>query len=98
MMEGAIFEDEVLELVKFRLNRRPEDTSLDDYLRARIAAAEEDLRNTGIHLRATPRDKLLVVDLTAWQYANRDKGEPMPEWLRLARRERWLQEQREDAK
>lgn len=92
-----MFEDEVLDLVKFRLNRQSADTSLDDYLRARIAAVEEDLLNTGIILRATPRDEMLVVDMTAWAYGNRDKNEPMPEWLRLARRERWLQQQRATA-
>ena len=92
----ALFEDEILDLLKFRLNRRVEDTSLDDYLRARINAAAAELQRIGIRLRATPEDKLLVVDYTAWTYQNRDKGEAMPDWLRLKRRERWLQEKRED--
>ena len=93
--ESMIFEDEILDLVKFRLNRQSSDKTLDDYLRARIAAAEEDLQSTGILLQPTPRDKMLVVDMVAWAYGNRDKGDPMPEWLRLARRERWLQQQRD---
>ena len=95
--ESRIFEDEVLDLVKYRLNRRTTDTSLDEYLRARIAAVQEELKDTGILLQATPRDIMFVADYTAWQYSNRDKNEPMPDWLRLARRERWLQQQRENA-
>ena len=94
---SGMFEDEILMLVKCRLNRRAEDTSLDEYLRARIAAVQEELGDTGIRLQATPRDMMFVADYTAWQYANRDKQEPMPDWLRLARRERWLQQQRENA-
>ena len=94
--ETMIFEDQVLDLVKSRLNRRSGDNSLDEYLRARIAAVQEELRDTGILLRPTPRDIMFVADYTAWQYSNRDKQEPMPDWLRLARRERWLQ-QRESA-
>ena len=92
-----VFEDQVLDLVKSRLNRRANDTTLDEYLKARIAAVQEELRDTGIRLQATPRDIMFVADYTAWQYSNRDKQAPMPDWLRLARRERWLQQQREDA-
>ena len=95
--DTMIFEDQVLDLVKSRLTRRSGDTSLDEYLRARIAAVQEELRDTGILLRPTPRDIMFVADYTAWQYSNRDKQDPMPDWLRLARRERWLQQQRESA-
>jgi len=38
---------------------------------------------------------MLVVDYTCWAYANRDANTGMPDWLRLRRRERWLQEHRE---
>ena len=35
---------------------------------------------------------MLVADTVVWQYQNRDKDTGMPEWLRLARRERFIQE------
>lgn len=87
--------DTILELVKARLGRR--DDLLDDYLAARIDAAVEELAASGIHIQNNPRDCMFVCDYVVWQYGNRDKGAPgqdtkMPEWLRLARRERFLQE------
>lgn len=81
-----------LALVKSRLNRLPGDTSLDNYLGYRIDAAIEELEGTGILLDDGNEDLLLVVDTTVWQYLNRDKPGSMPEWLRLRRRERWLQQ------
>ena len=42
-------------------------------------------------------DLLLVVDTAVWQYQNRDSGAGMPEWLRLRRRERWLQQHSREA-
>lgn len=86
---------DALALVKHRLNRLPGDTSLDTYLGYRIEAAVEELERTGIHLDDGNEDLLLVVDFAVWQYQNRDSGAGMPEWLRLRRRERWLQQQRE---
>ena len=79
-------------LVKTRLNRLTSDTSLDDYLSARIDAAIGELEGTGIHLRSDTDDMLLVTDYTCWAYSNRDSGAGMPDWMRLRRRERWLQE------
>lgn len=81
-----------LSMVKGRLNRLPNDTSLDQYLMKRIEAAMQSLEGTGIHLTNSAEDLMLVVDYTVWQYQNRDKKESMPEWLRLQRRERWLRE------
>ena len=82
-----------LSLVKSRLNRLASDTSLDEYLTARITAAEKELEAIGIHLSAdAPDDLMLLVDYTVWQYQNRDKPGGMPDWLRLKRRERWLRE------
>ena len=81
-----------LDLVKQRLNRL--DTALDEYLSARIDAAVTDLEKTGITLTDTIGDLMLVVDYTVWAYANRDAQTGMPDWLRLRRRERWLQERR----
>ncbi len=79
-----------LSLVKARLNRLPGDTSLDDYLQARIQAAVEELTRIGIQLNAGTDDLMLVVDYAVWSYQNRDTPGAMPEWLRLRRRERWL--------
>ena len=84
-----------LALVKYRLNRLQDDTTLDAYLQARINAARNELEATGIHLTESQEDMLLVVDMTVWQYQNRDKDSGMPDWLRLRRRERWLQQARE---
>lgn len=81
-----------LALVKSRLNRMPGDTSLDDYLSARIDGAIEELENTGIRLRDDMNDLLLVVDYAVYMYQSRDKPGGMPDWLRLRRRERWMQE------
>lgn len=80
-----------LSLVKSRLNRVPGDTSLDDMLNKRIEAAIQQLKDSGIDLQDTARDIMLVVDLTVWEYQNRDKPGGMPEWLRRMRFERWLE-------
>lgn len=87
-MDGVI-----LDLVKVRLGRQ--DAALDGYLTARINAAIEELAKDGIHIQDNARDIMFVVDLVCWQYSNRDKPSAMPEWLRLARRERYLQETHE---
>lgn len=83
----------ILDLVKVRLNRQ--DTALDGYLTTRINAAIEELAGDGIHIQDNARDIMFVVDVVCWQYSNRDKPSAMPEWLRLARRERFLQETHE---
>lgn len=87
---AAFDRDSALSMVKARLNRLPGDTSLDGYLSARIDAAAAALENTGILIADTPEDLMLVVDMSVWDYQNRDKPGAMPEWLRLRRRERWL--------
>lgn len=79
-----------LTLVKQRLNRL--DDTLDDYLAARINAAVKDIERTGIILGDDDGDLMLVVDYTVWAYANRDANTGMPDWLRLRRRERWIQQ------
>ena len=84
-----------LGLVKTRLNRLQSDTSLDNYLTARINAAEDYLTGIGIELSDSQEDLLLVVDFAVWEYQNRDKPGNMPDWLRLHRRERWLRTQSE---
>lgn len=87
----------VLSIVKARLNRLATDTSMDDYLLSRIEAADGELARTGIKLTDETRDAVLLADYTVWQYQNRDKPGGMPDWLRLARRERFLQQREDDA-
>lgn len=89
-MDPTYNEGTVLSLVKCRLNRMQSDATQDDYLLARIEAAAGGLKKNGIALDGSMEDTMLLVDLTVWQYQNRDKGEAMPQWLRLRRRERWL--------
>lgn len=85
----------VLGIVKARLNRLASDKTLDGYLLTRIEAAASELERTGIRIDTNdPRDTVLLADLVVWQYLNRDKPGAMPDWLRLARRERWLQQQK----
>ena len=90
---SAVNETTALTMVKARLNRL--DTTLDSYLAARISAAVTELEATGIQLTDSTADLLLVVDHACWAYANRDSGAGAPDWLRLRRRERWLNERRE---
>lgn len=83
---------QALSLVKARLNRLQRDTTLDAYFGARINAAIQELEGTGIRLKDTAEDLLMVVDYTVWAYQNRDSAAGMPDWLRLRRRERWVRE------
>lgn len=81
----------VLSLVKARLNRLAADASLDEYFRARIGGAWDELAANGITLDETSSaDLLLLVDFVVWQYGNRDKAEEIPAWLRERRKNRWL--------
>ena len=86
-----------LSLMKARLNRLASDTTLDTYFQARIDAVINELEATGIILDEGQDDLLLVVDMAVWQYQNRDSGSGMPDWLRLRRRERWLQQHTREA-
>lgn len=93
----AYTESTVLSIVKARLNRLASDTSLDDYLEKRIEAADAELARVGINLVAgNVDDNVLLADYVVWKHQNRDKNTGMPEWLRLARRERWLKERAAD--
>lgn len=86
----AYTEQVVLGIVKARLNRLASDTSMDDTLKQRIQAADMELTRTGIHLIEDVDDSVFLADFVAWKYNNRDQNTGMPEWLRMARRERWL--------
>lgn len=80
-----------LSLLKSRLNRLEEDTSLNEVLSMRIEEAAEELEHIGIALDNSTRDMMLIVDYAAWKYQNRDKAGQMPEWLKRERFERWLE-------
>ena len=59
----------------------------------RIDAADAELSRSGITLKAdSVEDQIFLVDFVVWQYQNRDQSGAMPDWLRLRRRERWLQQ------
>jgi hypothetical protein len=93
----AYTETTVLGIVKARLNRLASDSSLDSYLKTRIQAADLELSRNGLKLVAgNVDDEVLLADYVVWKHQNRDKDAGMPEWLRLARRERWLKERGED--
>lgn len=84
------FAANALAMLKERLDRLADDTSRDVYFGKRIEQAAAELEATGIALTDDIADMMLVVDYAAWLHANRDKQEGMPDWLRLRRRERWL--------
>lgn len=89
---ATINRESALRMVKSRLNRLQTDTSLDDYLMGRLDAAVQELEGTGISLTDSAEDLMLAVDYTVWKYQNRDAAGSMPDWLRLARRERWVRQ------
>lgn len=86
----ATFVASALHLLKERLDRMPEDTARDGYFEARIRQSIAELERPGITLTDSTDDMMLVVDMAAWNHANRDKQTPMPEWLAQKRRRRWL--------
>lgn len=77
-----------LQMLKTRLNRNA--PALDEYFTNLLLAEVQKLGDNGIHLNDSMQDIMLLVDMAAWRYNNRDKPGAMPEWLRLLRRERWL--------
>lgn len=79
-----------LSLLKERLDRMPEDTSRDNYLTTRVEQSIRELERPGITLTDSVDDLMLVVDVAAWNYANRDKQTGEPEWLRRKIVRRWL--------
>lgn len=82
---------QALALMKTRLNRMPQDTTLDDYFSARLQAAAEELnRMFQANLDESAADLLLLVDYAVWSYQNRDQSGAQPLWLRTRLRERFL--------
>lgn len=86
----ATFVASALRLLKERLDRLPEDTSRDKYFEQRIRQAVAELERKGVTLSDGIDDLMLVVDLAAWNHANRDKQGGQPEWLRRRIAGRWL--------
>lgn len=86
----ATFVASALRLLKERLDRLPEDTSRDKYFEQRIRQAVAELERKGVTLSDDIDDLMLVVDLAAWNHANRDKQGGQPEWLRRRIAGRWL--------
>lgn len=82
---------QALAMMKIRLNRMPEDTTLDDYFSARLQAAQQELnRMFQVDLDESMADLMLLVDFTVWSYQNRDQSGAQPLWLRQRLRERFL--------
>ena len=81
-----------LQLMKARLNRIESDTSLDELFECVIEASAQELERAGIRLNNSTQDLMLVVNTAVWHYQSRDSQAGMPDWLRLQRRERWLNE------
>lgn len=80
-----------LAIVKMRLNRLQDDTSLDEAaLVPRLQGAVITLKRNGINLTDSPDDVVLLADYVVDRYQNRDQAGEMPKWLRLLRRERFL--------
>lgn len=79
-----------LQMVMARLNVLTAPENITDYLTARIEAAAQELQRDGITLTDSMADLLLLVDLTVWEYSNRDKHTGRPEWLVWRIRDRWI--------
>lgn len=92
----AVDTAQALSLMKARLNRLESDTSLDNYLSARIDGAVETLnRMMPEPLNDSAADLILLVDYTVFHYQSRDQSGAEPEWLRMRLRERYLHREEE---
>lgn len=89
--------DTALALVKTRKDMMSGITARDDYLTARIKGVCEKLAERGIHLTESTSDMMLVVDMTVWEYNNRDQSGPMPEWLKDQLKTRFMSDRRINA-
>ena len=79
-----------LQLVMARLNMLAATPGMQLYLAERIKAAAQELQRDGITLNGSAADTMLLVDLTVWEYSNRDKHTGRPEWLVWRIRDRWI--------
>ena len=87
-------EDVIYELVKSRLDRGGMDIpdAQHSYWMGCIRAAAASLESNGIVLTDSAADSSLIADMAVWNIQSRDKPGGMPDWLRLRRRERWIQQ------
>lgn len=65
---------------------------LVSYWDSALDAAALELERKGIVLLDTVDDNMLVANLAADNLSSRDRTTGRPQWLKLAIRERWLQE------
>ena len=86
----ATFVASAMQLLMQRLDRMPGNGERDRYYEMRIRQSIAELERRGIVLTDSVDDLMLVVDLAAWNHANRDKPGAQPEWLRDKIRGRWL--------
>ena len=93
----AYNETTALALLMGRLDRSGVATPapLTEYWTSALRAAAAELTRKGIHLEDTVEDSMLVANLAADDLISRDRTTGRPVWLRIAIRERWLQERQE---
>lgn len=70
----------------------PPPPPLDEYWRARVAAAAQYLSSRGIVLKNNTEDAMLIADIADHFIDSRDRSGAMPESLARRIRERWLEE------
>ena len=94
--------DTALALVKDRRDEMPGFTARDARILDRIKGVIRSLERMGVHVILEGSedieemdDLMLVVDMTVWQIANRDKAEDDPPWLRRRLRNRWFAGEKE---
>ena len=94
MSMGAFDEEQAYRLLLGVRNRAgmPPPPPLDEYWRARVAAAAEQIRATGIVLTDSIDDAMLVADLADHLIDSRDRSGAMPDTLRRRIYSRWLSE------
>ena len=93
----AYNETTALSLLMGRLDRPGVATPapLTEYWTSALRAAASELTKKGILLQDNVEDSMLVANLAADDLMNRDRTTGRPVWLRIAIRERWLQERQE---
>lgn len=93
--------DTALQLVKDRRDEMQSFTERDERIRDRIGGVIRQLKRMGVNVInesgeiGEMDDLMLVVDMTVWQIANRDKAEDDPPWLRRRLRNRWFSPEQE---
>ena len=87
----ATFVASAQQLLMQRLDRLSVPVEKARYFEMRVRQSIAELERQGIKVSDTSVDDLmLVVDLAAWNHANRDKPGEQPTWLRTKIRGRWV--------